>query len=100
MKPSADAAVSSRRPHFNRAMMVRICFALLLLAILTVSSAHSETVSIAVPADAAPRVQFGAEMLLKALTNSGATAAITPQSGAGRKILLGHEDGLKAESFS
>jgi hypothetical protein len=114
MSPSANAIARQRSSCFRRAAMGYVrrrrslrmahgCLRVLalLLALSVLSEARADTYSLIIAANASPRVQFGAEMLLKALTNSGSEAVIAQDSTvSGRRILIGYLDGLKSESFS
>ncbi|HEU5125532.1 MAG TPA: hypothetical protein VFW05_15875 [Verrucomicrobiae bacterium] len=55
--------------------------------------AKAETVSIVIPTNASPRVQFGADKLAEALKQVGYEANITRSyTNAGRKIAIGRQD--------
>jgi len=72
------------------------------LMILAVVAAHGEVVSIVVPSNAAPRVEFGAEKLADALRAVKLDAAIVDsESVSGRKIHLEtpHDSAVGSEGF-
>ncbi len=69
------------------------CVIALALHALFVAVARTETVSIVIASNAAPRVEFGAGKLVEALKHAGYDAAITRSlTTDGRKIAVGRQD--------
>lgn len=65
--------------------------ALLSLAILPVLALRAENISVAIPTNASPRIEFGAQRVVATLTNAGHKAWLTrgPSGHSGTTVLVG-----------
>jgi hypothetical protein len=69
----------------------KVLHALVALAILLSSNAIAETVSIVIPTNASPRVQYAAELLAEALRAAGnQSTVVRSEQLPGRKVFLNH----------
>jgi hypothetical protein len=83
--PVGDTADCQSAPRLRTAVLL----ILMIFAVLPCSVARAETVSIVIPTNAAPRVEFGAEKLVEALKAVKLDAAVVrSEKVPGRKMLL------------
>jgi hypothetical protein len=75
----------------------------MVLVFCTLGSVRAETVTVNIPTDAAPRVEFGAERLAVALTDAGFEPTVvrdTQQTGTGRRISINTTGDAGREGFA